>query len=297
MKFIPRQRLVASPHRRANMSGYIAASTANTLGWRPSTMLSGPSGVDWKTSVAHRDAQHAAARRRHDMRRAGEHRRAVLHDAHARGGDVVALSGLGLAALDLNAQMMPGASYLFHFTYGWLGLKVDPQKLASIIAGDGNFRNPVGAVESSGIQISFTYNGKGSTVGNAGREMQNVANDWLGLNPILFAAAEGGPAAAAPASSGGAATGPASGVYSVSPDGTVILYNDGTVQDLTSGTLFDSNGNPITAGAGQTSAPGQLPTTSPGSWFGSGSGSSSLFSGIGPWLAVGLVGLVVLKDL
>lgn len=209
---------------------YMRASTANPNGWRPGTVRLGEMrrrpAPDWKVANANQDAiqgiynqQQAAARGR---AMAGM----ALVDARARGVGMPifrrALSGLGLNAINLQGPMVNGFPYVFHFSWGGLGVGVDPNSIASTIAADTNFANPVAAQESGGMQVSFTYAGISSTVANAGAEMQTVINDNLTMQStfttLAFYAAEGGPATQ---------TTPANPVNSTTPPGAPPAPNTG----------------------------------------------------------------------
>ncbi len=101
----------------------------------------------------------------------------------------------GLAGADLDAAMVQGANYTFLFNYGRAGIAQDPADVSKWVATDSNFKNPVSTVKSgffsNQVAVSFTYNGKGSSVRNAGVEMQNVINSRLTLTRLYFDSAEG----------------------------------------------------------------------------------------------------------
>lgn len=179
---------------------YFRASTDNPNGWRPGTVLLGnPASVqhrgpDWKAVAEQHEAHMRARRQRRDSDDRTRMDRAHAVDAAARGAS---LSGLGLNAINLNGQMLAGAPYVFHFSWGGLGIRPEMNAISTQIAADTNFANPVAVQESGGVQVSFIYNGRGSSVGDAGREMQNVINTFglMGfINSLNFYAAEGGPA-------------------------------------------------------------------------------------------------------
>lgn len=98
------------------------------------------------------------------------------------------------------ADMVKGQSYTFHFSYaGYLQVPLDPAAVQNTVAKDSNFQSPSAVVSKGGlnaaasVKVSFTYQGCGSLVGQAGQEMQNVINNfWLtGLGTsVVFAGAE-----------------------------------------------------------------------------------------------------------
>ena len=264
---------------------YFRASTANTNGWRPGTVQglgymssSRQNGPDWKTVAA----QHQAATRAHQhhqrqRQRANAHRMAVV-DAAARGDRTRVrmprmLSGLGgLGMLSNSAQMVQGAQYVFHFTGPNTTVAAFSGSLRNQIAADTNFQNPVVTAEPSGMRVTFIYQGQGSTIGDAGAEMQNVLRSQTFFsNGFMFSGAEGGPQIV-PGSQG-------SQVF-IGPDGI----------------LRDANGNVISA---NTSNPGDQSNNNNGGgstfdwssfWEGMG-----LSAGVGTALAVGL-GILILKN-
>lgn len=231
---------------------YFRASTSNPLGWRPGTVRLGTlndRAPDWK----HAAAMHDHARRVHQARSQAVHhartRQLMRLDAYAR-GDRSTLKGL--AGLDLNTPMVLGARYVFHFTYSGFGMDPDPINVQDTVTADSNFKTPVAAQEPGGMQVAFIYNGRGSTVGDAGREMQNIlasSSYSLTRKNMLFSSAEGGPV--------GQAASP------VTTDGTVLQYPDGSVVDTTTGVIYNADGT-VRSTAG----------TAPGAAAGTGSGSS-----------------------
>lgn len=212
---------------------YMRASTANPNGWRPGTVRLGEMrrrpAPDWKVA----NANMSNAQRAYAFQQSAARNRAMagmaLVDARARGVGMPifrrALSGLGLNAINLQGLIVSGYPYVFHFSWGGLGVGVDPNSLASTIAADTNFANPVVAQESGGMQVSFTFNGQvgsASTVGSYGAEMQNVINNndtmQATFTTLNFYAAEGGPATQ---------TTPANPVNSTTPPGTPPAPNTG----------------------------------------------------------------------
>lgn len=192
---------------------YMRASTANPNGWRPGTVRLGEMrrrhAPDWKDVVANQDA----TQRLYNQQQAAARNRALagmaLVDARARGVSLPAiqrrpLSGLGFNFINSSTPIVQGAQYVFHFTYGGLGLAPDMSGLAQSIAADSNFGNPTVSAESGGVQVLFTFNGQvgpGSTVGSYGAEMQNVINSFSNMgfaNSLNFSGAELASAATAP---------------------------------------------------------------------------------------------------
>ena len=213
---------------------YVKASTANPTGWRQGTYrlgdLQSGNAPDWKVAAAM--LSHGQAVQRHAAAVARNRRMAHLSaiDAAARGGYIPQLtgkrnkrrlSGLGLNSINLQGQMVNGFPYVFHFSWGALGIGIDPGSIAATIAADSNFANPVAAAESGGMQVAFTYAGQGSTVANAGAEMQSVINNnpqMLGFVTTLnFYAAEGGPATQITASQPVTITAPNGTVTALAP--------------------------------------------------------------------------------
>lgn len=110
-----------------------------------------------------------------------------------------------MSCADLNcADMVVGNKYTFFFRFGgYLQSKLDSNAVAAVVSKDSNFQNPsayeahCGILDSraSVMAVSFTYNGQGSTVGQAGNEMQQILNNfWLmgfGTSLIFDHAAEG----------------------------------------------------------------------------------------------------------
>jgi hypothetical protein len=156
------------------------------------------------------------------------------------------LRGLGaLGALDLGALMAPGAQYIFHFTFGLLGLRINPSDAAAAVASAGtNFGNVTAALESSGLRVQFTYNGGSNySVGNAGNEMQDALNVYavVGIGTrLVFAFAEGGPANA-PATP--AWTDPSTGISYDAAGNVISLLGQGN-------TPSNSIWGPLLAGLG-----------------------------------------------
>lgn len=109
-----------------------------------------------------------------------------------------------MSCADINCDdMVQGQGYTFHFKYGgWLAGAVSPDGLQSAVAADSNFASPTVVINCSGslfkanrVSISFVYAGQGSTVANAGAEMQNViSNFWVaGIGTsLIFDGAETG---------------------------------------------------------------------------------------------------------
>ncbi len=133
----------------------------------------------------------------------------LLAQSSARGS----LGALGLNRIDINSKMEIGAPYVFHFSNSsWF--TISPNTIGAVIATDSNFGTPVVSPEPGGFQVRFIYSGRGSAVGDAGIEMQNVIQshsfNGAGLfDTLYFVAAEGGPADDSP-----------SGVNPTSPPGT-----------------------------------------------------------------------------
>lgn len=102
-------------------------------------------------------------------------------------------------------DMIEGQAYTFHFKYsGWLQVALDTDTATKALQGDSNFAGPSVTVNTGGllkdgsVAVSFTYAGKGSLVGQAGQEMQNVLNSvWVtGIGTsLVFSGAETGVAA------------------------------------------------------------------------------------------------------
>lgn len=205
------------------MGGYVVADTSNPTGFRPQyTRLGeqlGPMRVlpDWKTAVALRDGRIRQQSAVASNRRRANMARAAAVDAQARGARFnPQLSGLGLVPLDLSGQMTQGATYTFHFQASGFGVIPSPSQVSQAVAADTNFVNVIAASEANGIKVLFTYNGQGSTLGQAGLEMQNVIQSALhgtlatisgtGLavaNLIFYAAEDASGAAAQQAAASG----------------------------------------------------------------------------------------------
>lgn len=108
----------------------------------------------------------------------------------------------------INCQpMVKGQAYTFYFGMAAGGIfNASPQCMGPTIARDSNFLNPVASVTPTGslklgaqLSVSFIYNGEGSSVGQAGQEMQNLLNNfWMsaGLSTIVFSGAALGTAPA-----------------------------------------------------------------------------------------------------
>jgi hypothetical protein len=251
---------------------YFRASTANPTGWRPGTVLLGNmasrqhQGPDWKTVAAQHAASVKAGKQIQHARQNQQRRRMNAIDAAARGDRTRVrtprLSGLGLNAINLGGQMVAGFPYVFHFSWGGLGIAPDMNAIASQIAADSNFSNPVATKETSGVQVAFTYSGQGSTVANAGSEMQTVINTFglMGIdNSLNFYAAEGGPA-----------------TQTTSSQPVVVQNSDGTVTIVSPST-----------------PPGVAPASSGGFDLTSFAGGL----GIGGAVALALGGVLLLKSL
>jgi hypothetical protein len=252
---------------------YFRASTDNPLGWRPNVIRLGNPyslqhrGPDWKVVVAQRDAAMSTAEQIRTRSQRSARARINANDAHMRGSIVpVRYPGLsGLGFLPNTAQMVQGAQYIFHFTGPNTLVSALSPALSTQIAADTNFGNPVVSAESTGMRVSFVYQGQGSNVGDAGGEMQNVLKSQsIFSNGFLFSGAEGGP------------------VMAVSGGTPVTIDNNGV--------LRDANGNVISA---NTSNPGddQQNSSSAFNWtsFLEGMGLSV---GVGTALAVGLAVLI-----
>lgn len=276
---------------------YFRASTGNPLGWRGNVATLGNeirhSGPDWKTVAAQHDAAVRAGQQMRQRRQRDAQYRMARVDAAARGDRtrvrIPRLSGLG--GLDLASQMERGAQYVFHFTGPNTLVSALSTALRNQIAADTNFGNPVVSAEATGMRVSFTYQGQGSTVGNAGAEMQSVLKSQTAFsNGFLFSGAEGGPVIT---------TTPAAGktIFTTSPDGSIIQYSDGTVFDMTSGITYDASGNPISASPSANAGAGNQPNNNDKSTFNWSDflAGFGLSTGIGTALAVGL-GIVLLKD-
>lgn len=268
---------------------YVQADTGNPTGWRPQYKPLGemPAAPDWKTVHALRDE----SRRRQQMLQHGLQRirafKAHRVDAHARGDRTAALAPRlsGLGGLDLAAQMVQGAQYVFHFSGSNSLISSLSTALRSQIAADTNFLNPVVSAESSGMRVSFIYNGRGSSVGDAGAEMQNVLKSSSVFSVgYLFSGAEGGPAPVAGIASTAGKT-----VFATSPDGTVIQWSDGSVTDTTTGVTVDSGGNVVSTGGTPPGAGNQQQQPFDWNKFFAGFGV-----GTGTALAIGALGLVLL---
>jgi hypothetical protein len=129
----------------------------------------------------------------------------IVAKTPARRSANLRLSGLGV--LDTNKLMIKGGQYTFHFTFGLLGLRVSPADITKAILSDANFARPVATLPGDGtVSVSFIYNGRGSTIGNAAAEMQSVINHFgvVGLfNRLDFSSADGPDSPIAPGSAGG----------------------------------------------------------------------------------------------
>ena len=189
---------------------YYRASTSNPNGWRPGTVRLGTldRSPDWKHTVAAVDRAQQMHARWNAMQGRRTMKRLMTVDAAAR-GDRGALHGLaGLGLLDNNSTMVQGANYVFYFTYSTLGINPTPGQIQLALSGDSNFATVVPFDTGDGrLAVSFVYAGGGSTVVNAGAEMQNVINSNNAQNvmfgnifaaSVTFAGADGG-AASAPA--------------------------------------------------------------------------------------------------
>lgn len=82
-------------------------------------------------------------------------------------------------------DMIVGQAYTFYFTYGGLlQVAVDPTDIQNAVARDSNFSAPSAVVNKGGllakasVSVSFTYQGQGSLVGQAGQEMANIVNNF-----------------------------------------------------------------------------------------------------------------------
>lgn len=120
----------------------------------------------------------------------------VVSRAPIRRQRAIRLGGLtGLRGIDTDQQMIAGSPYTFYFNYGRLGLAIDPTSIPGWLSGDSNFGSPLATIKSgylsNQVAVSFTYKGKGSTVGNAGLEMQNVLNSHLIVTKLYFDSADG----------------------------------------------------------------------------------------------------------
>jgi len=177
------------------MSGYVRADTANPTGFRPQYQRLGSTLPDWKVAAAQRDA----IARRQALVLSGHQRAAMLNaamiDAHARGVALPRVRGLGgLGALDTSSRMVSGEKYYFHFSCNspiLIGCP-SPNDINKSLAGDSNFTNVQSGPEAHGFVVSFTYNGQGSNVMDAGLEMGQVINSNLtGLQDFSFVSADG----------------------------------------------------------------------------------------------------------
>lgn len=185
------------------MGVYVQANTGNQTGWRP---LYTPLGEmqaqpDWKSVANARERQMHTRHRVNEAVERAKARHMARVDAHARGDR--GMSGMGL--LDNNSQMTQGANYVFYFNpASGFGINPSPDLIASALAGDSNFGTAVPFNTGTQIAVSFVYKGMGSTVLNAGAEMEKVINDRALTDNSFFAAkvqfagADGGATASAP---------------------------------------------------------------------------------------------------
>jgi len=180
---------------------YIRANTGNPLGWRGNTVTLGNmvrhNGPDWKDVAAHHDAMIRAGRQRNAARQRDAQYRMQMVDAAARGDRtrvrVPSLSGLG--GLDVSSQMVPGQTYVFHFTCS-IGFGIGCPSLDAVrnaILTDSNFANPTPLLDGNGgMAISFQYNGQGSNILQAAGEMASVIQSNVsGYARFVFVSADG----------------------------------------------------------------------------------------------------------
>jgi hypothetical protein len=195
---------------------YIRANTQTSNGWRPGAVRLGallhPAAhlPDWKVGAARLEGNARRRRSRAIAHQAARGRLAAYHDAVVR-RDRVALAGLQLGALDPGTQMVVGATYVFHFTGGFLGGSLNNTDIVGALAGDSNFTNVFGGQEggvfSSNFFVSVVYAGQGSTVLGAGTEIATIltnSNQNVFAN-YTFISADGpaaGVAGAAPSPAG-----------------------------------------------------------------------------------------------
>ena len=99
-----------------------------------------------------------------------------------------------LGDLDPTADMQRGARYLFNFKSGGIGLKLDPSPATAALKADSNFGQAIASNSADGIQVSFIYQGRGSSIQGAAAEMQNVLDTYSVrgfFNPLRFSSADG----------------------------------------------------------------------------------------------------------
>lgn len=102
--------------------------------------------------------------------------------------------------LDPNTDLEAGVQYTHHLTATSVGTW-SPSGIVDALSGDGNFSGVSANLTHAGVftstvDVTFTYAGQGSNVGQNGQEMASVLNDHFSTTAFSWSGTDGGVTAA-----------------------------------------------------------------------------------------------------